>query len=156
VNRRVAVTGVGLVSPLGNEYQTVVEALRKGRSGVRAMPEWSKRGLKSLVAGAVVGIDAKTQAAGFSKKILPGMSDGALYCALAAKDAVADAGLGESELQTPRCASVIGTAVGSVDAIREAGELYFSGRVRRIDPYTLLRGMSSSASAAVANLFKVQ
>jgi 3-oxoacyl-[acyl-carrier-protein] synthase-1 len=152
----VAVTGVGLISPLGNDYATVIESLQEGRSGVRAIPEWSEHGLKSLIAGAVVDIEAKKQAAKLPKKILPGMSDGALYCALAARDAVADAGLSESELRDPRCACIVGTAVGSVDAIRKAGELYFSGRIRRMDPFTLLRGMSSSASAAVANVFKVR
>ncbi len=156
MKRRVAVTGVGLISPLGNDYATVVGSLREGRSGVRAMPAWRDHGLRSLVAGAIVDVDTKKQAARLPKKILPGMSDGALYCALATRDAVTDAGLGDEELQDPRCACIIGSAVGSVDAVRRAGELYFSGRLRRIDPYTLLRGMSSSASATVANVFKVR
>ncbi len=156
MNRRVAVTGVGLISPLGNDYARVTASLRQGRSGVRAMPEWREHGLKSLVAGALADIEDKRQAARLPKKILPGMSDGALYCALAAQDAVADAGLGDRELQSSRCACIIGSAVGSVDAVRKAGELYFSGRIRRIDPYTLLRAMSSSTSATVANVFQVR
>ncbi|MCH7665032.1 MAG: beta-ketoacyl-[acyl-carrier-protein] synthase family protein [Acidobacteria bacterium] len=145
-----------MISPLGNDYASVAASLRQGRSGVRAMPEWREHGLKSLVAGALVDIEGKRQAARLPKKILPGMSDGALFCALAAQDAVADAGLGDRELQNSRCACIIGSAVGSVDAIRKAAELYFSGRIRRMDPYTLLRGMSSSTSATVANLFRVR
>lgn len=156
MSRRVAITGVGLISPLGNDYAEVAAALQRGLSGVRAMPEWDRHGLKSLVAGALSGIDAKTKQAGFSKKILPAMSDGALYCALAARDAVADAGLADHELRSPRTACILGSAVGSVDAIRTAGEFYFSGRIRRMDPYTLLRGMSSSTSASIANLFGIR
>ena len=64
MSRRVAVTGVGLISPLGNDYLRIAEALREGRSGVRAMPAWTEYGLKSLVAGALEGIEAKREAAG--------------------------------------------------------------------------------------------
>ncbi len=155
MTRRVAVTGVGLISPLGNDFATVAESLRQGRSGVRAMPEWQGHGLRSLVAGAV-DIEAKVLAAKLPKRLRPGMSDGALYCALAALDATTDAGLDDSELRDSRCACIVGSAVGSVDAIRAAGELYFSDRIRRIDPFTLLRGMSSCTSAVVANLFKIR
>ncbi|MFQ5526820.1 MAG: beta-ketoacyl-[acyl-carrier-protein] synthase family protein [Thermoanaerobaculia bacterium] len=155
MTRRVVVTGLGVVSPLGTDYPTVVEALRAGTSGLRAMPEWSGRGLKSLVAGAV-DVEAKRKPARLSKKILPGMSDAALYCSLAALDAVADAGLEATELRDLRCGCLVGSAVGSVDAVRRAGELYFGNRIRRLDPFTLLRGMSSSTSATVANLLGIQ
>ena len=98
-----------MISPLGNDYPSVAASLRQGRSGVRAMPEWREHGLKSLVAGALVDIESKTRSAKLPKKILPGMSDGALYCALAAGDAVADAGLGDSDLQNSRCACIVGS-----------------------------------------------
>lgn len=153
---RVAITGVGLISPLGNDYAAVAQSLRQGRSGVRAMPEWEQRGLKSLVAGALDGVEEKLERARFSKKIAPGMSDAAIYCGLSARDAVEDAELEDVDLRDPRTACILGSAVGSVAAIREAGEHYFGGRIRRIDPYTLLRGMASSTSATVANLFGIR
>ncbi len=156
MTRRVAVTGLGVVSPLGTDYHVVAGALESGVSGVRAMPEWSRHGLKSLVAGALEGVDAKRDAAGVPKRVLPGMSDAAMYCSLAALDAVADAGIEAEQLETERCACIVGSAVGSVDAVRTAGELYFSDRIRRIDPYTLLRGMSSSPSAAISNLLRIR
>ena len=99
--RRVAITGLGIVSCLGNDYQTVVGALRRGQSGVRAMPDWRTHGLKSLVAGAVEGVEDKVEGARISKKLAPGMSEAALFCALAARDAVLDAGLSEFLTQQP-------------------------------------------------------
>ena len=65
--RRVAITGIGLVSCLGHDYAEVVRALRAGVSGVRAMPEWERLGLKSRVAGAIVGMDAKLERAPLPK-----------------------------------------------------------------------------------------
>ena len=65
--RRVAITGVGLVSCLGHDYEPVLESLREGRSGIRAVPEWEGKGLKSLVAGMIDNIAEKKEAAKLSK-----------------------------------------------------------------------------------------
>ncbi len=156
MRRRVAITGVGLVSCLGHDYATVLEALRQGRSGIRAVPEWEGLGLKSLVAGIIENLDEKKEAAKISKKLTPAMSDAALYCALAARDAVADSGLEEGELQDQKTGCTVGSGVGSVDSVKKAADLYYAGRVRRADPYTVLRCMASSPSVAVANLLKVR
>jgi 3-oxoacyl-[acyl-carrier-protein] synthase-1 len=157
MTRRVVITGAGLVSCLGHDEATVLSALRYGQSGVRAVPpEWRERGLKSLVAGLIENLDGKKQAASLSKKLTPGMSDAALYCAVAARDAVKQAGLGEVELENPLTGCIVGSGVGSVDAVRKAADLYFSGRIRRVDPYTVLRCMASSTSASVANLLKIR
>src|SRR5438132_13578777 len=75
----------------------------------------------------------------------------ALYSVLVSgEDAVAAAGLGDAELQDLRTACVVGTSAGSVDSVHRAGELYYSGQVRRIDPYLAFRCMSQTAAAAVA------
>ena len=157
MTRRVVVTGVGLVSCLGHEYETVLEALQQGQSGVTTVPEeWLGRGLKSLVAGLIRDLDEKQASAGISKKLLPGMSDAARYCCIAAKDAVADSGWGEEELQNTDTICIVGTGVGSVDAVQKAARLYHTDRIRRVDPYTILRCMSSSSSAAVSNFLKIR
>ncbi len=156
MRRRVAVTGLGLVSCLGNDYRTAISALERGESGVRAMPEWREHGLKSQIAGRIDGIEAKKQAARLPKKLLPGMSQAALYCCLAARDAVADAGLEAEHLQDPGTGCLVGTGTSGVTSVHRAGALFFDGRLRRIDPYTVLRSMSSSASAAVSNLLKIR
>jgi 3-oxoacyl-[acyl-carrier-protein] synthase-1 len=154
--RRVVVTGLGLVSCLGNDYPTALEALEAGRSGIRAMPEWGRYGLKSLVAGTIPDLDAKKESAALPKKLVPAMSDAALFCSIAAQDAVADAGLSEAELNKVTTGCIVGSGVGSVDSVSNAAQLYFDNRVRRIDPYAVLRCMSSSASTAVANLLKIR
>ncbi len=156
MSRRVVVTGLGVVSCLGHDFESVLAALEEGRSGVRAMPEWDGRGLKSLVAGTIENLDEKKATAKISKKLTPGMSDSALYCALAAKDAVEDGAWSESELENDRTVCIVGTGVGSVDSVSYAADKYYEGMIRRLDPYTILRCMSSSASAAVANLFKIR
>ncbi len=154
--RRVAVTGLGLVSCLGNDYRTAIGALKRGASGVRAMPAWREHGLKSLVAGRIDGIEEKKKDAGLPKKLVPGMSEAALYCCLAARDAVADAGLEAQLLEDEGTGCLVGTGASGTESIYRAGELFFGGRLRRIDPYTVLRAMSSSASAAVSNLLGIR
>jgi 3-oxoacyl-[acyl-carrier-protein] synthase-1 len=155
VKRRVAVTGLGIVSCLGHSYVDVIQRLRSGESGVRGVPEWSEFGIRSLVAGTLEGVDAKTRAAPISKELLLGMSDAALYCSLSALDAVEDAGLTEKELQSVRVGCIVGSGTGSVVTVYNAAKLAYSGQARRIDPFTILRCMSSSPSAAVTNLLKV-
>ncbi len=156
MKRRVAVTGLGIVSCLGNDYRTAIDALKRGASGVREMPAWREHGLKSLVAGRIDGIEEKKKAAGLSKKLLPAMSEAALYCCLAARDAVADSGLGSEHLEDARTGCLVGSGTSGTESIYRAGELFFSGRQRRIDPYTVLRAMSSCASATVSNLLGIR
>ena len=157
MTRRVVVTGVGLVSCLGHDYETVLSALQRGQSGIQNVPEeWLGRGLKSLVLGPIEGLEDKQAQAGISKKLIPGMSDAARFCCIAANDAVTGAGWGEENLQTNQTVCIVGTGVGSVDAVQKASHLYYDNRIRRVDPYTVLRCMSSSASAAVANFLKIR
>ncbi|MCP3957233.1 MAG: beta-ketoacyl-[acyl-carrier-protein] synthase family protein [bacterium] len=156
MKRRVVVTGLGLVSCLGHDYATVIRALRRGSSGVRAMPEWREHGLKSLVAGRPEGLEEKKQDARLPKKLAPGMSEAALHCSLAARDAVADAGLEDADLGQAGTGCIVGSGTGGVETVHRAGDLYYSDRLRRIDPYTVLRAMSSSASAAVSNLLGIR
>ena len=144
------------MSCLGHDYEPVLESLREGRSGIRAVPEWEGKGLKSLVAGMIDNIAEKKEAAKLSKKLTPAMSDAALYCSLAARDAVADAGLEQVELNSDKTGCIVGSGVGSVDSVKRAADLYYGGRIRRADPYTVLRCMASSSSATVANLFKIK
>ena len=153
--RRVAITGVGLVSCLGHDYAQVVEALRNGVSGVRAMPEWESLGLKSRVAGAIVGLEAKLERTPLPKKLLPAMSEASKYCCIAALDAVADSGLSEADVQSDRTACIVGTGIGSVESIYAGGRQVHSGEIAKLSPFTVLKSMGSSSSATVANLLKV-
>ncbi len=153
--RRVAITGVGLISCLGHDYAEVVRALRSGVSGVRAMPEWESLGLKSRVAGAIVNVDAKLDRAALPKKLLLAMSEASKYCCIASLDAVSDSGLSETEVQSDRTACIVGTGIGSVETVYAGGHQVYSGQIGKLSPFTVLKGMASSSSAAVANLLKV-
>lgn len=152
--RRVAITGVGLVSCLGHDYDQVVQALRGGVSGLRAMPEWESLGLKSRVAGAIVDLDEKLQRTPLPKELLPVLSDASKYCCIAALDAVADSGLSETDVQSDRTACIVGTGIGSVETIYAGAHQVYSGRIGKLSPLAVLKSMASSSSAAVANLLK--
>ncbi|HKW36458.1 MAG TPA: beta-ketoacyl-[acyl-carrier-protein] synthase family protein [Burkholderiales bacterium] len=153
--RRVAITGVGLISCLGHEYALVTEALRRGTSGVRAMPEWESLGLKSRVAGAIPDVETKLERASIPKRLLPAMSEASKYCCIASLDAVEDSGLSEADVQSDTTACIVGTGIGSVESIYAGGKQVHAGEIAKLSPFVVLKGMASSSSAAVANLLKV-
>ncbi len=152
--RRVAITGVGLVSCLGHDYAQVVRALQSGASGLRAMPEWESLGLKSRVAGAIVDIEAKLKRTSIPKKLRLALSEASKYCCIASLDAVNDSGLPEADVQSDRTACIVGTGIGSVESIYAGGRQVHSGEIAKLSPLVVLKGMASSSSAAVANLLK--
>ncbi|HEX6201707.1 MAG TPA: beta-ketoacyl-[acyl-carrier-protein] synthase family protein, partial [Thermoanaerobaculia bacterium] len=154
--RRVAVTGIGLVSCLGHDLAAVGRALREGRSGVRAMPEWDRPGLRSRVAGALPGAEERFAAAGFPKQAALAMCEAGRWCALAARDAVADAGLEAAQLGDRGTGCFVGSGVGDVRTVHRTTEMYHAGHLRRADPFAVLRAMSSSPSATVATLLGVR
>lgn len=155
MNRQVVITGVGLISSIGNDYCTAIKSLREGACGIRAVPEWADRGMKCQVAGTIRDIEEKVSRAKIPSHLLPGMSDGALHSVLAAKDAIEDSGLTPTELHDRRTGCMIGSSTGSVDSVHRAGEMYYSGQLRRIDPYLVFRCMTNTAAAAVATVFHV-
>src|SRR2546426_8695390 len=98
--RRVAITGVGLVSCLGHDYSQVVRALQNGVSGIRAMPEWESLGLKSRVAGTILDVEAEFERSCIPKKLRPAISEAAKYGCLVALDAAGDSGSSQVDLQS--------------------------------------------------------
>jgi 3-oxoacyl-[acyl-carrier-protein] synthase-1 len=117
------------------------------------MPEWESLGLKSRVAGTIVGIEAKL--GGIPKKLLPAMSEASKYCCIASLDAVTDSRLSETDVQSDRTACIVGTGIGSVESIYTGGRQVHSGEISKLSPLVVLKGMASSSSAAVANLLKM-
>ena len=108
--RRVAVTGMGICSPIGNDLPTVLDALIHGRSGIRRMPEWSDiEGLGSQVAGVVEDFDPRS----ISRKYRRTMGRVSLLAALAARDAVSQSGLQEEDLASERTGVSLGSTTGS-------------------------------------------
>ena len=98
MSRRIVVTGMGVVSPLGNDADSVATSLREGRSGLRAMPEYAEMGLRSQVAG-VPEIDLEGT---IDRKLKRFMGDAAAYAYVSMRDAIADAGLSDQQVRDPR------------------------------------------------------
>ena len=150
--RRVAVTGMGIVSPLGNDAATVASALREGRSGLRAMPEYAELGLRSQVAGAPE-IDLE---AAIDRKLKRFMGDAAAYAYVSMRDAIADAGLTDAQVRDPRTGVIAGSGGGSPQWQIETGDLLRNKGVRRVGPYMVPRTMCSTVSASLATAFGIR
>lgn len=150
--RRVAVTGMGIISCLGNDLDTVERALREGRSGLRYVPEYAELGLRSCVAG-IPDISAEPP---IDRKIRRFMGDAALYAHHAMRQALADAELSKEMISTPRTGLIVGSGVGSpfehigaIDMLREKG-------LAKVLPYTVPRVMGSTTSACLSTAFGIQ
>ena len=150
--RRVVVTGMGIVSCLGNDAATVTASLRDLRAGIRFIPEYAALGLRSQVAG-VPDIDLD---ATIDRKLKRFMGDAAAYAYVAMRDAIADAGLSDEQLRDPRTGVIAGSGGGSAHWQIETGELLRNRGVRKIGPYMVPRTMCSTVSAALATAFGVR
>ncbi len=152
---RAVITGAGIVSSLGNSLSEVAAVLAAGEPRIEAVREWAELGLRCQVAGVVHGVDELTESAGIGTRDLPAMSRAALYCTLAAGQAIADAGLSGSELASARTGCIVGTGIGSTTAVYRGGVEVHAGRARRVDPYSVIKSMSSSAAAAIVHRFRI-
>jgi len=107
--RRVVITGAGIVSCLGNDLPTVTTALRDGRSGIRFVPEFAERGLRSQVAG-LPEVDLEAR---IDRKLRRFMGDAAAYAYVALADAIAQSGLATAQVSHPRTGLIMGSGGGS-------------------------------------------
>ncbi|RQQ05281.1 beta-ketoacyl-ACP synthase I [Burkholderia stagnalis] len=149
---RVVVTGLGIVSCLGNALADVSAALRDGRSAVRRVEAWQARGFRSQVAG-VATVDAEPP---FARKHERFMGDTARFAAHAAARAIDDAGLEPAALRSPRAGAIIGSGIGSIGAYDDAMAIASTRGVDRTPPYVVPKAMSSTASACVAQAFGIE
>ena len=147
--RRVVVTGMGIVSCLGNTLATVTEALRDSRSGIREVPEYRELGLRSQVAG-IPEIDLEAL---IDRKLKRFMGDAAAYAYVSTRDAIADAGLSPEQVRNPRTGTIAGSGGGSPRWQIETGDLLRNKGVRKIGPYMVPRTMCSTVSATLATTF---
>jgi 3-oxoacyl-[acyl-carrier-protein] synthase-1 len=149
---RVVVTGMGIVSCLGNDVATVAASLRDLRAGIRLIPEYAELGLRSQVAG-VPEIDLD---AAIDRKLKRFMGDAAAYAYVAMRDAIADAGLSDEQLHDPRTGVIAGSGGGSPQWQIETGDLLRNRGVRKVGPYMVPRTMCSTVSAALATAFGIR
>ncbi|HXU43251.1 MAG TPA: beta-ketoacyl synthase N-terminal-like domain-containing protein [Burkholderiales bacterium] len=150
--RRVLVTGMGIVSCIGNDLDTVARALREGRSGIAAAPEFVEAGLGSQIAG-IPSLDSLPPV---KRPLRRFMSDPSLYAYHAAGAALADAGLSEAEITSERTALVVGSGVSSTLETGEAIALAKAQGARKVPPYVVPRVMGSTTSANLATAFRIQ
>ncbi|MEJ1249255.1 beta-ketoacyl-ACP synthase I [Denitratimonas tolerans] len=149
--RRVVVTGMGLVSCLGNAAHSVSRALRDGISGICHIPEYAELGLRSQVAGQPV-IDLVAE---IDRKLKRFMGDAAAYAYVSMREAIADAGLTLDRIRHPRIGLIAGSGGGSPQWQIETADILRDKGVRRIGPYMVPRTMCSTVSASLATAFGI-
>ena len=152
MNRRIAITGMGIASCLGNDLDTVSASLRDSRAGIRFLPDHADAGLRSQVGGAVE-LDLE---AVIDRKLKRFMSDAAAYSYVSMRDAIADAGLDEAQVSHPRTGLVAGSGGGSSHWQVETADILRARGVRKVGPYMVPRTMCSTVSANLATAFKIK
>jgi 3-oxoacyl-[acyl-carrier-protein] synthase-1 len=152
MSRRIAITGMGITSCLGNDLDSVSAALRASRPGIRHMQDYAEHGLRSQVAGPVE-LDLE---AVIDRKLKRFMSDAAAYSYVAMRDAIADAGLDDAAVSDPRVGLIAGSGGGSSHWQVEAADLLRNRGVRKVGPYMVPRTMCSTVSANLATAFKIK
>ncbi len=151
--RRVVITGIGIVSPIGNNAAEVEASLRAGRSGIVFAPEYAEHGFRSQVHGMpqIVLEDH------IDKRNLRFMGPGAAYNFLAMEQAIADSGLEESDVSNERTGLVMGSGGPSTSNFFEAHRIVIEkGAPKRMGPFMVTRCMSSTNSACLATPFKIK
>ncbi|SHI81036.1 beta-ketoacyl-ACP synthase I [Wenxinia saemankumensis] len=151
--RRVVVTGLGIVSPIGNSADEVAAALKAGRSGIEAVPEMEEHGFRSRIAG-TLKIDVAEHV---DKRTLRFMGPGAAYAHIAMGQAIADAGLEEDDIVNPRTGLIAGSGGPSTSAMFSAHQTVLkSGSPKRIGPFAVPKTMSSTISANLSTAYRIK
>ena len=151
--RRVVVTGLGIVSSIGTDRDSVLQSLKTGRSGIEASPEMAEYGFRSRVAG-TIDLDPKEHV---DKRTLRFMGPGAGYAYVAMSQAIADAGLEQSDIVNERTGLVAGSGGPSTSAIFQAHQTVLkSGATKRIGPFAVPKAMSSTISANLSTAYKIK
>jgi 3-oxoacyl-[acyl-carrier-protein] synthase-1 len=148
---RVVVTGMGVVSCLGNGRAAMLDALRNGRSGLRAMESFARRGLNARVGGPVNISDLPEP----PRKLRRFLAEPALYAWHAMSEAIAQAGLSNEDLQGDGCGLVLGGGA-SLNEYEAGLNAYREKGVGRLSPFFVPRGMSSALSATLAHAFDIR
>ena len=150
--RRVVITGIGIVSSIGNDAAAVTQSLREGRSGIIAAPDYTELGFRSQVKGAV-DIDLTQH---IDRKQMRFMGEGAGYAVVAMQQAVADSGLEPADVSNPRTGLIAGSGGPSTANMLTAFDTTREKGPKRVGPYMVPRCMSSTVSACIATFFEIK
>ena len=147
--RRVAVTGLGIVSPIGSNAQEVTESLREGRSGIVHSDAYEEMGFRSHVHGDLnVDLDAH-----IDRKLRRFMGDGAAYNYVAMQQAIDDSGLSDADIRNERTGLVMGSGGPSTSAMVAAADTAREKSPKRVGPYAVPKAMCSTLSANMSTAF---
>ena len=151
--RRVVITGLGIVSSIGNNAAEVLDSLKAGKSGINSNADMIEHGFRSQIAG-----DIKLDVSEFiDKRTLRFMGPGAAYAHIAMEQAIKDAGLEEREISNNRTGLVAGSGGPSTSAMLAAHQVVMkSGAPKRIGPFAVPKCMSSTISANLSTAFKIK
>ncbi len=150
--RRAVITGIGIVSCLGNDKQSVTTSLRESKSGITAREIYKEMGMRSHVA-ARPEIDLKEN---IDRKQLRFMGEAAAYAYIAMRDAISDAGLSDEEVSNERTGIIAGSGGGSTFSQVEAADILRDRGLRRVGPYRVTQTMGSTVSACLATPYKIR
>jgi 3-oxoacyl-[acyl-carrier-protein] synthase-1 len=150
--KRVVVTGMGVISCIGNDKDTVLAALKAGKSGISFSPEYAEMGFRSQVYGKpTVNLEES-----IDKRLWRFMGDGAGYVHLAMEQAIKDAGLEEHEVSNERTGIIVGSGGPSTRAQVLAADIAREKGAKRVGPFAVPKCMSSTTSATAATNFKIK
>lgn len=145
--RRVVVTGMGIVSSLGNNQQEVKDSLYQGRSGITFQPEYAERGLRSQVAGSIKNLDIEAL---IDRKLFRFMAKGHAYAWIALQEAIADSGLPPELVSNIRTGMIVGAGGTSTEAMLEGTNTLAEKGIRRVGPYMVTKTMGNGVLACLA------
>ncbi len=150
--KRVVVTGMGIVSCLGNDVDTVTQSLKEGKSGITFNEKYKEIGLRSHVCGRPE-IDVSEH---IDRKVRRFMGDAAAYAYISMTDAIKDAGLDDDLVSNIRTGLIMGSGGGSQKAQTESVNICLEKGVKRVGPYAVPKTMASTTSACLATPYKIK
>ncbi|WP_188149759.1 beta-ketoacyl-ACP synthase I [Teredinibacter waterburyi] len=150
--KRVVVTGMGVVSCIGNDVETVLNSLKAGKSGVTTNESYQEHGFRSTVSGSV-NIDLSEH---IDRKVLRFMGDAAGFTYVAMEQAIKDSGLSATEVSNERTGIIVGSGGASTRSVVESADIIRDRGVKRAGPYRVTQTMGSTTSACLATPFKIK
>ena len=150
--RRVVITGLGIVSSLGNNQSEVKDSLYHGKSGITFQPEYAERGLRSQVAGSV-SINYEEL---IDRKLLRFMAKGHAYAWIAMQEAIKDAQLSEDLISNTMTGLIVGAGGTSTESMLHGTEVLAEKGIRRVGPYMVTKTMSNGVAACLATGAKIK
>ena len=150
--RRAVITGIGVVSSIGNNKEEVLESLKTGKSGIAFNQEFADYNLRSNVSGKI-DINVKDHV---DRKAMRFMGDAAAYSYISMTQAIEDSGLSEEQVSNERTGIIVGSGGGSSKWQVEAADILREKGVKRVGPYMVPRTMASTTSACLATPFKIK